>query len=115
MILSPSLDLAGPLGHTSAVGSSPMLPDDSFASDFAPLPASTDSSCLGVDAFRRAAGGEMTESDRPVNGLNSVPTRIADGQLDTLDEMASKSQDLPLMMKLEQVWTSVLFRSCFVL
>lgn len=57
----------------------------------------------------------MTESDRPVNGLNSVPTRIADGQLDTLDEMASKSQDLPLMMKLEQVWTSVLFRSCFVL
>lgn len=112
MILSPSPDLAGPLGHTSAVGSSPMLPDDSFASDFAPLPASTDSSCLGVDAFRRAAGGEMTES---VNGLNSVPTRIADGQLDTLDEMASKSQDLPLMMKLEQVRTSVLFRSCFVL
>ncbi|XP_076730774.1 centrosomal P4.1-associated protein isoform X2 [Maylandia zebra] len=103
VILSPSPDLAGPLGHTSAVGSSPMLPDDSFASDFAPLPASTDSSCLGVDAFRRAAGGEMTESDRPVNGLNSVPTRIADGQLDTLDEMASKSQDLPLMMKLEQL------------
>lgn len=115
MILSPSPDLAGPLRHTSAVGSSPMLPDDSFASDFAPLPASTDSSCLGVDAFRRASGGEMTESDGPVSGLNSVPTRIADGQLDTLDEMSSKSQDLPLMMKLEQVRTSVLFRSCFVL
>ncbi|XP_030613221.1 centromere protein J [Archocentrus centrarchus] len=103
VILNHSPDLAGPFRHTSAVGTSPMLPDDSFASDFAPLPASTDSSCLGVDGFTRAPGGERAEADRPVNGLNSSPTRNADGQLDSLDEMASKSQDLPLMMKLEQL------------
>lgn len=103
VILNPSPDLAGPLRHTSTVGISPILPNDSFASDFAPLPASTDSSCLGVDAFTRESGGERAGADMPVNGVNSFPTRIADGQPDSLDDMASKSQDLPLMMKLEQV------------
>ncbi|XP_063744384.1 centromere protein J isoform X2 [Eleginops maclovinus] len=101
VILSPCPELAGSLRHTSAVGSSSLEPDDSFASDFAPLPGSADSSCLGVDGFTRSAGGERFGTDMPVNGLSSV--RHLDGELDSLDEMATKSQDLPLMMKLEQL------------
>uniref|UniRef100_A0A3B4Z1W9 Centromere protein J n=1 Tax=Stegastes partitus TaxID=144197 RepID=A0A3B4Z1W9_9TELE len=69
VILNPSPDLAGPLRHVSAVGSPPLKPDDSFASDFAPLPASADSSCLGVDGFARSLGEERAGVDRPVNGL----------------------------------------------
>ncbi|XP_022595845.1 centromere protein J [Seriola dumerili] len=84
VILNPSPDLAGSLRHMSTVGSPPLEPDDSFASDFAPLSASADSSCVGVDGFLRPAGGERAGTDRPVN-------------------MASKSQDLPLMMKLEEL------------
>ncbi|XP_034742351.1 centromere protein J isoform X2 [Etheostoma cragini] len=94
VILSPCPDLVGSLRHMSAVGSPPLKPDDSFTSGFAPLPASADSSCLGVDAI--APGGERAGIDRPVNGNSN-------GELDSLDEMASKSQDLPLMMKLEQL------------
>nr|XP_046259671.1 centromere protein J isoform X2 [Scatophagus argus] len=100
VILNPRSDLAGSLRHTSAVGSPSLKPDDSFASDFAPLPASADSSCLGVDGF---AGGETTGTDRPVNDLSSVPLRNSDGELESLDEMASKSQNLPVTMKLEQL------------
>lgn len=100
VILSPCPDLAVSLRHISTVESPSLEPDDSFASDFAPLPASADSSCLGLDGFARPPGGEKAGTDRPVNGLSS------DGELDSLDEMASKSQDLPLMMKLEQVRTT---------
>ncbi|XP_035507558.2 centromere protein J isoform X2 [Scophthalmus maximus] len=107
VILSPpSADplLAGPLRLIAAAGSSPMKPDDSFASDFAPLPASADSSCcIGGDGFARLSpggggggGGETAEADRPVDGHPG-------GQMDGLDEMASRSQDVPLMMKLEQL------------
>uniref|UniRef100_A0A3B4Z645 Centromere protein J n=1 Tax=Stegastes partitus TaxID=144197 RepID=A0A3B4Z645_9TELE len=103
VILNPSPDLAGPLRHVSAVGSPPLKPDDSFASDFAPLPASADSSCLGVDGFARSLGEERAGVDRPVNGLVYVPTTNTDGQLNSLDEIAGKSQDLPLNMKLEQL------------
>ncbi|XP_044072782.1 centromere protein J isoform X2 [Siniperca chuatsi] len=103
VILNPCPDLAGSLSHISAVGSPPLEPDDSFASDFAPLPASADSSCLGVHGFARSPGGERAGTDRPVNGLSSVPPRNSDGELDSLDEMARKSQDLPLMMKLDQL------------
>lgn len=103
VILNPCPDLAGSMRHTSAVGSQSLEPDDSFASDFAPLPASADSSCLGVDGFARSPGGERAGTERPVNGQSSVPQRNSDGELDSLDEMESKSQDLPLMMKLEQV------------
>lgn len=81
----------------------PLEPDDSFASDFAPLPASADSSCLGVDGFAQSPGGERTGTDRAVAGLCSVSTRISSGEVDSLDEIASKTQDMPLMMKLEQV------------
>ncbi|XP_076603780.1 centrosomal P4.1-associated protein isoform X2 [Chaetodon auriga] len=103
VILNPCPDLAGSLRHTSVVRSPSLEPDDSFASDFAPLPASADSSCLGVDRFARSPGGERSGTDRPVNDLSSVPTRNSDGELDSVDEMANKSQDLSLMMKLEQL------------
>lgn len=106
VILSPCPDLVGSVRHVSAVGSPPLEPDDSFASDFAPLPASADSSCLGVDGFCRSPGGERAGTGRPVNGLSSVPARNSDGELDSLDKMEGKSQDLPLVMKLEQVRTS---------
>ncbi|XP_032384903.1 centromere protein J isoform X2 [Etheostoma spectabile] len=94
VILSPCPDLVGSLRHMSAVGSPPLKPDDSFTSGFAPLSASADSSCLGADGI--APGAERDGSDRPVNGNSN-------GELDSLDEMASKSQDLPLRMKLEQL------------
>ncbi|XP_039673787.1 centromere protein J isoform X2 [Perca fluviatilis] len=94
VILSPCPDLVGSLRHMSAVGSPSLKPDDSFISDFAPLPASADSSCLGVNGF--SPGGERAGTDWPVNGNSN-------GELDSLDEMASKSQDLPLRMKLEQL------------
>ncbi|XP_023145604.2 centromere protein J isoform X1 [Amphiprion ocellaris] len=103
VILNPSPDLGVPLRHVSAVGSPTLKPDDSFASDFAPLPASADSSCLDVDGLARSLGEERAGGDRPMNGLASVPATNANGQLDSLDEIARKSQDLPLRMKLEQL------------
>ncbi|XP_071337565.1 centrosomal P4.1-associated protein [Trachinotus anak] len=103
VILHPSPDLAGSLRHISSVESPPLEPDDSFASDFAPLPASADSSCLGVSGFARPPGGAGTGTDRPVNSLDSAPPKNSNAQLDSLDEMASKSQDLPVMMKLEEL------------
>uniref|UniRef100_A0A3Q1F8G8 Centromere protein J n=1 Tax=Acanthochromis polyacanthus TaxID=80966 RepID=A0A3Q1F8G8_9TELE len=103
VILNPSPDLGVPLRHVSAAGSPPLKPDDSFASDFAPLPASADSSCLDVDGLAQSLGEERAVGDRPVNGLVSVPTTNANGQLDSLDEITRKSQDLPLRMKLEQL------------
>ncbi|XP_028292005.1 centromere protein J [Gouania willdenowi] len=96
VILNLSPDLISSLRQITAVGSSPMGPDDSFASDFAQLPGSVDSSCFSV------GGGERTGTDRAVNNLNSAPTH-PDGECVTLDEMASKAQDLPLIMKLEQL------------
>ncbi|KAM4558341.1 centrosomal P4.1-associated protein isoform 2-T2 [Odontesthes bonariensis] len=96
VILSPSRD--------SALGSTPLLPNDSFASDFAPLSTSADSSCIGVGEYASSPGAEPAGDDRPLNGFHSVvSTRISEGQFDSLDEMARKSQDLPLMMKLEQL------------
>nr|XP_020474581.1 centromere protein J isoform X2 [Monopterus albus] len=102
VILNPSTDSVGSLRHISAMGPPSLLPDDSFASDFAPLPASADSSSFDEDGFVRTEG-ERTGTDRPANSVYSVPTRISDGQLDSLEELASKSQDLPLRMKLEQM------------
>ena len=105
VILSPSPDLAGPLRNKSSLGSTPLLPNDSFASDFAPLSASADSSCIGVGEYAPSLGGETAGGDRPLNDFHSLSTRISEGQFDSLDEMARKPQDLPLMMKLEQVRT----------
>ncbi|XP_041857083.1 centromere protein J isoform X2 [Melanotaenia boesemani] len=103
VILNPSSELAGSLRHISAIGTTPLLPNDSFSSEFAPLPASADSSCIGVERYARSPGGENARTDKPVNSLFPVLARMSDKPYDSLDEMASKSQDLPLMMKLEQL------------
>ncbi|TKS67682.1 Centromere protein J [Collichthys lucidus] len=104
VILNPSPDLAGSLRHTSVVRSSSLQPDDSFASDFAPLPASADSSCLGVDGFTGSPGGPWRAgTDRPVNALSSGLPRNSDGELESSNDMANNSQELPLMIKLEQL------------
>lgn len=105
VILSPCPDLAGALRHASAAGSEAPGPDDSFASDFAPLVGSVDSSCLGVDGDTGLPGGERraAAADRPVNDQCSEPRTISDGEWESLDEMESNSQEVPLMMKLEQV------------
>lgn len=94
VILHPLPDLAGSLRHTPQF----LRPDDSFSSDFAPLPISADSSCLAVDGAAR--------KDVPLNALCSVPPDNSDGELDSLDEMTSKSKDLPLILKLEEVRTA---------
>lgn len=96
MILSPSPDLAGTLRHTSAAASDAPVPEDSFTSDFAPLPGSVDSSCLGADGGVRLPGGE-----RKAGAVE--PLTSADGGLEGLDAMGSKSQQVSPMMKLEQV------------
>ncbi|KAK9537210.1 hypothetical protein VZT92_004845 [Zoarces viviparus] len=103
VILSP--DLAGSMRHNSAIRTPSLeTPDESFASDFAPLPASEDSSCcLGVDGRSRSPGGEEAGADRPVSGPSSVATRTLEGELDSLDEMESASRDVPIMVKLEQL------------
>ncbi|XP_068590381.1 centromere protein J [Cebidichthys violaceus] len=104
VILGP--DLAGSVRHNSAVRTPSLeTPDESFASDFAPLPASADSSCcLGVDGFSRSPGGEKAVADRPANAPSSGATkRTLDGELDSLDEMESTSQDVPIRVKLEQL------------
>ncbi|XP_017285615.1 centromere protein J isoform X2 [Kryptolebias marmoratus] len=103
VILNPSPDLAGSLRAVSASGAPPPQPDDSFTSDFAPLPASADSSCLDVDGPGRPLGGGLAGTDRPESGLNPAAERGSDGQLDILNEMTSKTQELPLTMKLEQL------------
>lgn len=94
VILSPSPDLTGTLRHTSAAASD--VPEDSFTSDFAPLHGSVDSSCLGADGGARLPGGE-----RRAGAVE--PLTNADGGLEGLDAMGSKSQQVPPMMKLEQV------------
>lgn len=92
VILRPCPDLTGALRHTSGV----TPPEDSFTSDFAPLPGSVDSSCLGADGGARLPGGER--------GAGAVePLTNADGGLEGRDATGSKSQQVPPMMKLEQV------------
>lgn len=111
VILSPCPDLAGTLRHASAVGSEAPGPDASFVSDFAPLVGSVDSSCLDVDGGTRLPGGERSAADRPVNDQSSEPRTISDGELESLDEMESNSQEVPLMMKLEQVMIKFILQS----
>lgn len=91
MILSASPDLTGTLRHTSAA-----VLEDSLTSDFAPLHGSVDSSCLGADGGSQVPGGER----RPAA---VEPLTHADGGLEGVDAMGSRSQQVPPMMKLEQV------------
>lgn len=92
VILGPCAVLSGALRRTSARG-----PNDSFCSDFAPLPASADSSCVAVDGCPRPPEGDTAGSDRPPNG------RSSDGELASLDQMEGQKQPPTLRMKLEQV------------
>ncbi|XP_056144862.1 centromere protein J [Lampris incognitus] len=83
VILDPCLDLGDSLRHLRpSRGSPPRGPDDSFSAHFAPLPASTNSSCLSV---------------------NVMSDRQSAGKLDIFVDPASKSHELSLMMKLEQL------------
>lgn len=96
VILCPSPDLTGALRHTSTAASDVSVPQDSFTSDFAPLHGSVDSSCLGADGGARLPGGE-----RRAGAVE--PLTNPDGGQEDLDAMGSKSQQVPPMMKLEQV------------
>lgn len=71
-------------------------PDDSFVSDFGPLPASADSS-VAPGGCPRPPGGDAAGSDGPPRA------RSSGGQLDSLDPMDSPKQPPTLTMKLEQV------------
>ncbi|KAM4560742.1 centrosomal P4.1-associated protein [Fundulus diaphanus] len=95
VILGPSPELAGSMRHVAAAVPALQHPDDSFASDFAPLPASADSSCLDV--------GGCGEGSRPGSDLSPAPHGMSEGHVESLEEMASKARDLPLMMKLEEL------------
>ncbi|KAM8854824.1 centrosomal P4.1-associated protein isoform 2-T3 [Spinachia spinachia] len=80
VILTPCPDLAASPG-----------PDDSFASDFAPLPGSADSSCVGAGGSDRSPGG------------GQLGTGALIGEPDGVDAVASPSEDMPVMVKLEQL------------
>lgn len=90
VILAPGVSSA--LRLPSAEG-----PNDSFVSDFAPLPASADSSCVAADGCPRPPEGDTAGCDGPLKG------RSSDGELDSLDPMESQKQPQTLTMKLEQV------------
>ncbi|XP_068428380.1 centromere protein J [Clinocottus analis] len=84
VVLGPGPDLAE--GSPSLGG-----PDDSFASDFAPLPGSSvDSSYLGVDGLNRSPAVQKAGTEGPESGQSS------DGELEDLD-------GLPIRAKLEQL------------
>ncbi|RVE58209.1 hypothetical protein OJAV_G00207020 [Oryzias javanicus] len=97
VILHPSPDLTGSLRYVTA--KELPMPEDSFASDFAPLSASTDSSLIGADGCDQLILGDGTY--RPTTGELSVPTAILKDQFHKLDTMAN--EDLPIMMKLDQL------------
>lgn len=92
VILAPCTGVSSALRLPSAEG-----PNDSFVSDFGPLPASADSSCVAADGCPRPPEGDTAGSDRPLTG------RSSDGELDSLDPMESQKQPPTLTMKLEQV------------
>ncbi|TNN03596.1 hypothetical protein fugu_000625 [Takifugu bimaculatus] len=90
------------LAPCAGVSSAPRLPsaegpNDSFVSDFGPLPASADSSCVAADGCPRPPGGGTAGSDGPLKG------RSPDGELDSLDPMERPKQPPTLTMKLEQL------------
>lgn len=97
------------LAPCPGVSSGPRLPtaegpNDSFISDFGPLPASADSSCVAGDGCPRPPegcprrpGGDTAGSDGPLKG------RSSDGELDSSDPMERQKQPPTLTMKLEQV------------
>lgn len=93
----PNSSRAGVILGPCTVASSAEGPNDSFGSDFAPLPASADSSCLAVGGCPRPPEGDTAGSDGPLNGQSS------DGELESLDPMESPKQAPAVRMKLDQV------------
>ncbi|XP_054644375.1 centromere protein J-like [Dunckerocampus dactyliophorus] len=99
VILNPGPDLVESLRYTSP-SSTPRPPPlepyegDPCTSDFAPLLASTDSSCLAVHDLSRLPGGDRPGSDSH---------RTSHGEAHSLAEMSNDSQDAPMRMKLEEM------------
>ncbi|CAB1347307.1 unnamed protein product [Coregonus sp. 'balchen'] len=115
VILNASQDLAESLRHSSVWRSRDV--NDSFASQFVPLPVSSSSSCLSVSSLVHYAEpgtelskqqnqrpGDRTLSDRQFAGLHTVSQGLTlPGEMDSMEKFVEQSQDLPLMLKLEQL------------
>ncbi|XP_036814900.1 centromere protein J-like [Oncorhynchus mykiss] len=115
VILNPSPDLAESLRHSSVWRSRDV--NDSFASQFVPLPVSSSSSCLSINSLVHDAesGTELrkqnqlpvdrTLSDRQFAGLQTVASQglTLPGEMDSMEKFVDQSQDLPLMLKLERL------------
>ncbi|XP_045062450.1 centromere protein J isoform X2 [Coregonus clupeaformis] len=115
VILNPSLDLAESLRHRSVWGS--RVVDDSFASQFVPLPVSSSSSCLSVNSLVHDAesGTELSKQnqrpgDRPLSerqfaGLQTAASQglTLHGEMDSMEKLVKQSRDLPLILELEQL------------
>lgn len=86
VILNHYLDLAESLRHSSVWGSRDMV--DSFASQFL---------CLSVHSLVHDA-----ESGTELNKQNQRPGDRP-GEMDGMEKLVKQSQDLPLILKLEQV------------
>nr|XP_057938983.1 centromere protein J isoform X3 [Doryrhamphus excisus] len=104
VILNPGPELAEAPRYrspSSAPGSPPLRPDegDSCASDFAPLPASANSSCLGGHDPSRAPGGDGPGG----GGHRAGPTGASHGEAHSLAEMSNDPRDAPILMKLEEL------------
>ncbi|KAJ8013109.1 hypothetical protein DPEC_G00049870 [Dallia pectoralis] len=115
VILNPSPDLAESLRHSSIWGSRNV--DDSFASQFVPLPVSASSSCPSVSSLipDAASGQEFSKQnqepgDRTVSDRKfaAMQTSVSQGlalpvEMDSIEKFVEQSQDLPLMLKLQQL------------
>uniref|UniRef100_A0A4W5RZJ9 Centromere protein J n=1 Tax=Hucho hucho TaxID=62062 RepID=A0A4W5RZJ9_9TELE len=115
VILNHSLDLAESLRHSSVWGSRDV--DDSFASQFIPHPVSSSSICLSVNSLVDDAesGTELSKQnqrpgDRPLSerqfaGLQTAASQglTLPGEMDSMEKLVKQSQDLPLILKLEQL------------
>uniref|UniRef100_A0A4W5PCE6 CENPJ tubulin-binding region domain-containing protein n=1 Tax=Hucho hucho TaxID=62062 RepID=A0A4W5PCE6_9TELE len=115
VILNPSPDLSESLRHSSVWRSRDV--NDSFASQFVPLPVSSSSSCLSIsslvhDAESRTEFSKQNQlpvnrtlSDRQFAGLQTVASQglTLPGEMDSMEKFVEQSQDLPLMLKLEQL------------
>ncbi|MBN3308224.1 CENPJ protein, partial [Amia calva] len=116
VILNHQLDFVSPLKATWM----PEDVNDSFSTQFVPLPASNNSSCLSVDSLlladAAAKGTSNQEGDASFDiralqptGLNTISSpATSEGlsrELDSMDEAGNTRQrhDFPLMQKLEQL------------
>ncbi|XP_066562563.1 centromere protein J [Amia ocellicauda] len=116
VILNHQLDFVSPLKATWM----PEDVNDSFSTQFVPLPASNNSSCLSVDSLlladAAAKGTSNQEGDTSFDiralqptGLNTISSpATSEGlsrELDSMDEAGNTRQrhDFPLMQKLEQL------------